>query len=123
MLAYSLSLYLKPGRDFIKVKTPKSVLVSSPNVGGFSVMETKYNRRTAPRQKLFVSVLGSRSGEDGFCSSVTRHNSRTAPRTKLFVSAGKLYEQRPQTRKLSWVRVPVKMFSVPRKLMMVEEHR
>jgi hypothetical protein len=74
--AYSL----KPGRDFRKVKTLKSVLVWKPGEGGFCILETKHDRRTSPRPKLFVltrrlqkqrpqprkTVLVSSLGEDGF---------------------------------------------------------
>jgi hypothetical protein len=56
--------------------------------------ETKHDRRTAPRPKLFVSkrrlqkqrpqrrrtILGSSSDKDDFCSSKTKHDIRTAPR-------------------------------------------
>jgi hypothetical protein len=48
---------VRPGRDIRRVKTPgKSVLSSSPGEGGFCSSETKHDRRTAPRPKLFVSV-------------------------------------------------------------------
>jgi hypothetical protein len=52
-----------------------------------------------------------KNGEDGSCSSVT-NDRRTAPRPKLLVSAGRLQELRSQTRRLSWVRVPVKMLGL-----------
>jgi hypothetical protein len=51
-------------------------------------------------------------GRDGCCRSVTKHDRRTEPRTNLFVSTGRLQEQRLQTRKLSWVRVPVEMLGL-----------
>jgi hypothetical protein len=85
----------------------------SPGEGGSCSSETKHNRRTAPRPKLFVSerrlqkqrhqtrkiVLGSSPGEDGFYSLETKHDKRTAPGPKLFVSARRLQEQRPQSQK------------------------
>jgi hypothetical protein len=46
------------------------------------------------------------------CSSETKHDRRTAQKPKLFVSAGKLQERRSQTRKLSWVRVLVKILGL-----------
>jgi hypothetical protein len=46
---------LSPGRKRRKVKTPKKVLSSIPGEGGSCSSETKNDRRTAPRPKLFVS--------------------------------------------------------------------
>jgi hypothetical protein len=103
-------------------KLRKIVLSSSPGEDGSCSSETKHNRRTASRSKLFVSkkrlqqqrshpriiVLGSSPGEDYFYSSETKHDRRTAERTKLFASAGRLQELRRQTENLSWVRISVK---------------
>jgi hypothetical protein len=89
------------------------VLGSSPGEGGFCSSKTKFDRNTALRLKLFVSVrrlqdrtpqpwkavLGSSSGENGFWSSETKHDRRTAPRPKLFVSTKGLQEKRPHFRK------------------------
>jgi hypothetical protein len=107
-------------------KLRKSVQSSSPSEGGSCSSETKHNRRTAPRPKLFAStrklqeqrpqlrkpVLCSNHGEDGFCSSETKHDIRRVPRPELFVSAGRLLEVRSQSLKLSWVRVSVKMLGL-----------
>jgi hypothetical protein len=49
--SYSLRL----GVDFRKVRTPESVLSSNPGECGSCSSETKHNRRTASRPKLFVS--------------------------------------------------------------------
>jgi hypothetical protein len=51
-----------------KVINPKTVLGSSPDEDGFSSSETKHDRRTAPRQNLFLLArrlqkLKSRSRE------------------------------------------------------------
>jgi hypothetical protein len=105
-------------------KLRRTVLGSSPGEGVFCISETKQDRKTAPRPKMFVSasrlqehrlqlrksVLGSSPGEDSFYSSETRHERRTAPRPKLFVSSGRLQEQRSRTRKLSWVLVMLIIF-------------
>jgi hypothetical protein len=88
--------------------------------------ETKHDRTTAPRPKLFVSasrlqeqrpqhrktVMGSSPDEDDFYSSETKHDRRTALRQNLFVSARRLQELRSQTRKLPWVRVSMKMLGL-----------
>jgi hypothetical protein len=79
----------------------KSLLSSIPGEGSSCSSETKHNRRTAPRPKLFVSerrlqkqgpqyrktVLGSILVEDVFCNSETKHDRRTVQRITLFVSA------------------------------------
>jgi hypothetical protein len=71
--------------------SPKKVLDLSPDKDGFSSLETKDNRRTASRSKLFVSasrlqgqkpqtrksVLGSSPGEDVFCTMETNGARRT----------------------------------------------
>jgi hypothetical protein len=86
----------------------KIVLSSSTSEGGPCSSETKNNRRTVLRPKLFISksrvqkqrpqsrkpALGLSPGEDYFCSSETKHNIRTEQRTKLFASARKLQELR-----------------------------
>lgn len=68
--------------------------------------ETKNNRRTAPRSKLFAStrwlqeqipqpwkiILDLCPGKDIFCNSETNQNTRMTPRPKLFVSAWRLQE-------------------------------
>jgi hypothetical protein len=82
-----------------KPKFRKCAMSSSPGEGSFYSSETKHDRRTALRQKLFDSkrlqkrrpelqkhILCSSSSEDGLCSSQTRHKKVTGPRTKLFVS-------------------------------------
>jgi hypothetical protein len=52
-------------------------------------------------------------GDDVSCSSVTKHDRKKGPGTKIvFVSAGRLQDRKLQTRKLSWIRVPVKMFGL-----------
>jgi hypothetical protein len=105
----------------------ESVLGSEPGGCDFCTLETKHNRKTSPRPKLFVSarnyrfngnpplrktVLGSSLGEYVFCSSKTKHDRRTAQRTELFVSARRLQELKSQTRKLSWVRFLVRMLGL-----------
>jgi hypothetical protein len=104
-------------------KLRKSVLSSSPVEGNSCSSETKHNRKTAPRPKLFASksrlqkqrpqprqtFLGSSPGEDGFCSWVTTHDRRTTSRPKLFVLAERLQQKRPQPRKMSWVLTSVKV--------------
>jgi hypothetical protein len=67
------------------------------------------HKENIERSKLRKTVLSSSLGEGGSCRSETEHDRRTAPRPKLFVSARRLQELRSQTRKLSWVRVSVKM--------------
>jgi hypothetical protein len=62
--------------------------------------------------KLRENILGSSPGEGGSCSSEIKHDRRTAPRQSLFVSARRSQELRSQTRKLFWVRVPVKMLGL-----------
>jgi hypothetical protein len=58
------------------------------------------------------TILRSSPGEDVFCRSEAKHDWRMAQRTKLFVSTRRLQEVTLQTRKLSWVRVSVKMFGL-----------
>jgi hypothetical protein len=67
-----------------------------------------------PRPKLFVSktVLGSSPDEEVLCISKTKHKRRTVPRQNLFVSARRLQELRSQPRKLSLVRVSVKILGL-----------
>jgi hypothetical protein len=50
------------------------------------------------------------------CRSETKYDIGMAPTPKLFDSARRLQEQRPQHRKLSWVRVLTRMISVARKI-------
>jgi hypothetical protein len=97
LFAYS-SRTDKPGQN-----SGKSVQSSIPGEYGSCSSEIKHNRKTAPRQKLFISkrrlrkqiseppktVLGSIPGEDVLCSSETKHD-RTAKRIKLFVLARRL---------------------------------
>jgi hypothetical protein len=59
--------------------TPKTVLGLIPGECGFCSSETKYGRRTAPEQKLFV--LGRRLQEQG---SQSRENSWVRVPVKLF---------------------------------------
>jgi hypothetical protein len=47
--------FLEPGKKNIRVRTPESVMSSIPGEGGSCNSETKHDRRTAPRPKLFVS--------------------------------------------------------------------
>jgi hypothetical protein len=60
-------------------------------------LETKHDKRTAPKSKLFVSkrrlqkqksqprvtLPGSIPGEDVFCSSETKHDRRTAQKNRI----------------------------------------
>jgi hypothetical protein len=70
------------------------------------------SRKRFQRGKNSESVLSLSPGEGGFCSSVPKHDRRTDPRTNLFVSARRLPKKRLQTRKMSQVRVPVKVFNL-----------
>jgi hypothetical protein len=47
--------------------------------------------------------MGCRPGEGSFCSFKTKYDRRRAPRVKLVVSAGRLYGERPQNIKMSWL--------------------
>jgi hypothetical protein len=49
-----LAYFLKPGRDFRKVRTPKNFLGSKAGEDGSCSLETKHDRRMAQRTKLFV---------------------------------------------------------------------
>jgi hypothetical protein len=103
-------------------KFQKSVLGLKPSDSGFCILETKHDRRTLPRSKLFAwtrrlqeqwpqhwkTILGSSPGEDSFCNLETKHD-RTVKRTKLFATTRRLQKLRSQTRKLSWVHVSMKM--------------
>jgi hypothetical protein len=116
---------VKPGKYFRKAKTSTNLLSLSPGVGGCCFSEARRDRRVLPRPKFFVSkkrlqqqwpqprksVLVSGPGEDDLFNSETMHDKKTAPGPRLFVSAGKLQEQGSKNRKLSWIRVPVKIFS------------
>jgi hypothetical protein len=121
--AYSLS----PGSEHRRAKIAEKVsLVRFPvrTVPAARKLCKIDERRQRP--KLYVSkrrlqkqrpqprktVLGSSPDEDIFCSSETKHDRRTAPRQNLFVSARKLQELRSHTRKLSWVRVSVKVLGL-----------
>jgi hypothetical protein len=53
-------------------------------------------------------VLSSSLGEGVSCSSETKRSRRTTAKPKLFVSARRLQDERSQTRRLSWFRVPMK---------------
>jgi hypothetical protein len=64
--------------------------------------------------KLRESVLCSTPEEGGSCSSDTKHDRRTASRPKFYRNEG----QKPK--KLSWVRLPIKMVFVARKLSTTE---
>jgi hypothetical protein len=46
---------LRAGRDVRRSELRKVVLILSAGEGGFCSLETKHNRRMAPRPKLFVS--------------------------------------------------------------------
>jgi hypothetical protein len=115
----------------------KSVLSLIPSEGGSCSSETKHDRRTAPRPKLFVSrrilqkqrlqprktLLSSIPVKDGFWSSDTKLNTRTAPR-QMFLLRRLNYRNRGHNpRKLSLVRLPEKIVSVARKLNTIEERR
>jgi hypothetical protein len=100
------------------VSSPTQESSSSPCEGRSCCSETKHDRRTAPRTKLFVSkrslqrqgretrktVLLSSPDEDNFCRSESKHDKRAAQRTKLFVSASRLQGLVSKTRKtvLGW---------------------
>jgi hypothetical protein len=82
-----------------------------PNTEVFCGSENKHDRRTAPRQKLFVSVrklqeqkpqhyksvLGLTPGKDISSNSKTMQDRRTAQGTKFFVFVRILQELRSQT--------------------------
>jgi hypothetical protein len=55
---YKFAPNLAPETDFRKVNNPikQNILSSSPGEGGSCSSETKHDRRTAPRPKLFVST-------------------------------------------------------------------
>jgi hypothetical protein len=57
-------------------------------------------------------LLGLSPGEDDFCRSETKHDRRMAQIIKMFVLARRLQKLSSQTRKLSWVRVSVKMLGL-----------
>jgi hypothetical protein len=103
------TLFLETRKKFQKGKKLKKIVPSfSSGNSGFCTSETKHDRSTMPRTKLFVSarrlqeqrpqsqktVLGASPNEDGFCSSETKHD-RIASRPNTFVSARRLQEQRP----------------------------
>jgi hypothetical protein len=58
------------------------------------------------------SVLGSSPDKEVLCSCKTKHRRRTVPKQNVFVWERRLQELRSQTRKLSWVRVSVKILSL-----------
>jgi hypothetical protein len=58
------------------------------------------------------NVLGSSPDEEILCSSKTKHKIRTAPRQNLFLSERRLQELSSQARKLSWVRVSMKILGL-----------
>jgi hypothetical protein len=70
--------------------------------------------------KLRKSVLSSIPGEGGSCSSETKHDKRAAPRPKFFISNRRLYKKGHNPEKLFRVRLPAKIFFVPRKLGTIE---
>jgi hypothetical protein len=78
-------------------------------------------QETLERSKLQKSVQGSSPSEGGSCSSETQHSIRTVPISKLFVSMRRLQEQRPQPKKLCWVRAPVKIVSIVQKISRIEK--
>jgi hypothetical protein len=57
-------------------------------------------------------ALGSCPSENSFCNSETIRR-RMAPRTNLFVPVRRLHKKVTSLKEISWVQVPVKMFSVP----------
>jgi hypothetical protein len=71
-------------------------------------------------QKNFLS---SSPGKGGSCSSETKHDRITAARPKLFVSREYYRNEGYNPEKLSWARVPVKVVSVTRELITIEEQR
>jgi hypothetical protein len=91
----------------------ESVLSSILDEGCSCSSETKHNRRTTQKTKLFVSkrilqkqrpqprktVLSSISGACGFCTSENKHEKRRAPGPEPSVSARKLQQQSSQNRK------------------------
>jgi hypothetical protein len=56
------------------------------------------------------TFLGSSPGKNRFSNTQTKHNKRTATKSESFISAWTFPEQKSQTSKLFWVRVPIKMF-------------
>jgi hypothetical protein len=68
-------------------------------------------------------ILGSSPGEGGFCRSETRNDRRTVPRPKFFIGRGDYRNRGRKPEKQPWVRVPVKMISLARKLSKIEEQR
>jgi hypothetical protein len=116
----------------------KSVWVPVLGEGGFCSLETKVDRRMAPRPKLFVSmrrlqkqrpttppkkrtVLGSSPDKDGLCSSETKYDKRTAPRKKFFYHWEDYRNKGHNPENQSWVRVLPKMVSITQKLNMTEK--
>jgi hypothetical protein len=124
--AYSL----RPGKYFIKVKTPKGCPQLSPTKGATCTLETKHDRRTAPRTKLFfsakrlqeqrqqpqITVFLTSPGEDDFFSSEIRHDTRIGPIPKLLVSAQRIQEKRHNLEKVPWLLELEKVLSLPRQL-------
>jgi hypothetical protein len=78
-------------------------------------------QKQKPRHRK--TVLSSSPGKDVFYNLENNDGRRAQIRPTMFVSARRLQEQSHKQIKMSWVRVPVKAFSVPRKIIMVEEHR
>jgi hypothetical protein len=68
-------------------------------------------------------VLSSRPSEGGSCSSETKHDIRTAPRPGLLFRRGDYRNKGHNPETLSWVRVPMKIFSVARELSTTEEKK
>jgi hypothetical protein len=120
-----------------KATVPKtSALGSSSGEGGFCSLETGCDRRTAPIPKLLVSagrlqgqgrqsretVLGSSPGEGNFFSSeLSTIEERHQEQSCLF-RRGDCRNKGHNPKPLPSVRVAVKIFCVPWKLMMAE-HR
>jgi hypothetical protein len=76
----------------------------------------KYFRRVKTQKNKF---LASSPSEGGFFSSTTKHERRTVPRPNGLFRRGYYRNKSHNHETLSWVRVPVKIFSVSWKLMMV----
>jgi hypothetical protein len=124
------TLMLWNQEEILESQNPgKTVLGSSPDEDGFCSSETKHDRRTAPRLKLFASARtlhkqrpqpqetpqGSSTDEDGFNSSGTEYDRRMAPRQSCLFRRGHYMDKGHNPENQSWVRVSVKMISVARK--------
>jgi hypothetical protein len=95
---------------FSRVRFPVKMVSVCPKVS--TTEERRQDKSCLFRRGDYSNKRNTENWPRFESSSKTKHQRRTAPRQKLVVLERRLQELRSQTRKLSWVRVPVNILGL-----------